>query len=124
MHGPHTYAAQFSCLRAALCHRNYRACVRAHKMALSAQRSFWMALLHDTIQFKSLQKTFIVMNTVWGVRMHAWLCLTPTFTLQRHSDGLCVPVDLSRALCMCRRRHARPPSTARCWSATPQMGGY
>lgn len=31
-------------------------------MALAAQRSFWMALLHDTIHFKSLQKTFAVMN--------------------------------------------------------------
>jgi len=42
---------------------NYRACVRAHKVALAAQRSFWMALLHDSIQFKSLQRTFSVMNT-------------------------------------------------------------
>lgn len=43
---------------------NYRACVRAHKMALNAQRTFWAALLHDTIMFKSLQKSFAVMNTV------------------------------------------------------------
>ncbi|GBF92718.1 hypothetical protein Rsub_05087, partial [Raphidocelis subcapitata] len=43
--------------------RNYRACVRAHKTALSAQRTFWAALLHDTIQFKSLQRSFSIMNT-------------------------------------------------------------
>ncbi|KAI8474715.1 MAG: hypothetical protein J3K34DRAFT_518018 [Monoraphidium minutum] len=42
--------------------RNYRAVVRSHKMALSAQRSLWMVLLHDTIQFKSLQRSFAVMN--------------------------------------------------------------
>ena len=47
-----------------LARSNYRACVRAHKLALSAQRSFWMALLHDTIHFKSLQKSFAVMNAV------------------------------------------------------------
>lgn len=45
-------------------HRNYRACVRAHKMALSAQRTFWMALLHDTVHFKSLQRSFRTMNKV------------------------------------------------------------
>lgn len=33
-------------------------------MALSAQRSLWMVLLHDTIQFKSLQKSFASMNMV------------------------------------------------------------
>ncbi|KIY92722.1 hypothetical protein MNEG_15241, partial [Monoraphidium neglectum] len=42
--------------------RNYRACVRAHKMALSAQRALWMALLHDTIHFKNLQRSFAAMN--------------------------------------------------------------
>lgn len=48
--------------------RNYRACVRAHKMALSAQRTFWMALLHDTVHFKSLQRSFRTMNKVGGAQ--------------------------------------------------------
>jgi hypothetical protein len=47
---------------------NYRACVRAHKMALSAQRALWMALLHDTIHFKNLQRSFAAMNMVGGWR--------------------------------------------------------
>jgi hypothetical protein len=37
---------------------NYMACVRAHKAALTAQRTFWNAVLRDPISFKDLQ--------VWG----------------------------------------------------------
>lgn len=37
---------------------NYRACVGAHTVALQAQRRFWLALLHDTIHFKTLQSSF------------------------------------------------------------------
>ncbi|KAI8467685.1 MAG: hypothetical protein J3K34DRAFT_523567 [Monoraphidium minutum] len=43
--------------------RNYRACVRSHRVALQAQRVFWQVLLHDTVAFKSLQDSFHVMNT-------------------------------------------------------------
>jgi len=32
--------------------------VRAHKLALQAQRRFWQVLLHDTVQFRSLQAVF------------------------------------------------------------------
>jgi hypothetical protein len=68
---------------------NYRACVRAHKMALSAQRTFWMALLHDTIHFKSLQKTFSVMNAVGargesGRRLRACLAGRPCLPAAAH----------------------------------------
>ena len=45
---------------------NYRACVRAHKSALSAQRALWTVMLHDTIQFKALQSSFATMNAVRG----------------------------------------------------------
>jgi hypothetical protein len=36
--------------------------VRAHRLALNAQRVFWQALLHDTVAFKSLQTSFAVMS--------------------------------------------------------------
>eukprot|EP00879_Flechtneria_rotunda_P013062 GHRR01013642.1.p1 GENE.GHRR01013642.1~~GHRR01013642.1.p1 ORF type:complete len:1083 (+),score=308.01 GHRR01013642.1:2122-5370(+) len=38
--------------------RNFRACVRAHKMALMAQRQFWTNLLKDKIAFKEISKSF------------------------------------------------------------------
>jgi hypothetical protein len=41
---------------------NYRACVRSHRAALQAQKVFWQVLLHDTVAFKSLQSSFVVMN--------------------------------------------------------------
>ena len=31
-------------------------------MALQAQRLFWQVLLHDSVAFKSLQSSFVVMN--------------------------------------------------------------
>lgn len=41
---------------------NYRACVRVHRVALSAQRVLWKVLLHDTVSFKSLQYSFAAMD--------------------------------------------------------------
>lgn len=41
--------------------------MRSHKVALNAQRTLWMALLHDTIQFNSLQGSFAIMNEVGGM---------------------------------------------------------
>lgn len=38
--------------------RSYRACVRAHKMALQAQRQFWHTILRDNVSFKELQVCF------------------------------------------------------------------
>jgi hypothetical protein len=35
--------------------RNYMACVRSHRAALTAQKAFWSSLLRDTISFKDLQ---------------------------------------------------------------------
>jgi len=42
--------------------RNYRACVRAHQMALAAQRALWTTLLHDTLSFSALRESFDVMQ--------------------------------------------------------------
>lgn len=36
----------------------YRACVRAHKLALQAQRGFWHCLLRDKVAFRDLQVCF------------------------------------------------------------------
>jgi hypothetical protein len=33
------------------------ACVRAHRMALMAQRQFWASLLRDSIAFKDMQRS-------------------------------------------------------------------
>lgn len=38
--------------------RSYRACVRAHKLALQAQRQFWHSMLRDNVSFKELQLCF------------------------------------------------------------------
>ena len=38
------------------------ACVRAHKLALQSQRHFWHALLHDSVAFKDLQRSFSLMD--------------------------------------------------------------
>jgi hypothetical protein len=42
---------------------NYRACVRAHQSALSAQRALWMALLHDTLTYDGLRAGFGAMQS-------------------------------------------------------------
>jgi Tfp pilus assembly protein PilF len=36
--------------------------VRAHKLALQSQRHFWHALLHDSVAFKDLQRSFALMD--------------------------------------------------------------
>jgi hypothetical protein len=38
--------------------RSYRACVRAHKLALQMQRQFWHCLLRDNVVFRDLQLCF------------------------------------------------------------------
>jgi hypothetical protein len=38
--------------------RSYRSCVRAHKLALQAQRQFWHCLLRDNVSFRDLQACF------------------------------------------------------------------
>eukprot|EP00883_Tetradesmus_obliquus_P002715 jgi/Sobl393_1/12921/SZX78204.1 len=35
--------------------RSYRACVRAHKLALQMQRQFWHSMLRDSVSFRDLQ---------------------------------------------------------------------
>lgn len=40
----------------------FRVCVRAHKLALTAQRRFWSTLLRDTIAFADLQRSMDVMQ--------------------------------------------------------------
>lgn len=39
-----------------------RGCVKAHRLALVTQRHLWHALLHDTIQFKELQRRFDIVT--------------------------------------------------------------
>jgi len=36
--------------------------MRAHKLALTAQRAFWHALLRDAIQFRDLQRSMETME--------------------------------------------------------------
>eukprot|EP00775_Hariotina_reticulata_P007054 gene7054-7268_t len=36
--------------------RNFRSCVRAHKLALMAQRHFWNGLLRDSVAFEDMQR--------------------------------------------------------------------
>lgn len=43
---------------ALLCVVLCRACVRAHKVALQAQRQFWHCLLRDNVSFRDLQLCF------------------------------------------------------------------
>ncbi|GBF95600.1 hypothetical protein Rsub_08582 [Raphidocelis subcapitata] len=38
--------------------RNYRACVRAHQMALAAQRALWATLLRDKLPFEEIRRAF------------------------------------------------------------------
>jgi hypothetical protein len=38
--------------------RMYRSCVRAHKLALVAQRQFWNCLLKDRVSFVDMQACF------------------------------------------------------------------
>eukprot|EP00775_Hariotina_reticulata_P009112 gene9112-9281_t len=52
--------------------RSYRGCVKAHRLALQAQRQFWHSVLHDAVSFKDLQaavayidKTSHQANTVY-----------------------------------------------------------
>lgn len=40
-----------------------RACVKAHKLALQAQRHFWHTVLRDTVPFADLQRCFEVLDT-------------------------------------------------------------
>lgn len=68
-------------------------------MALAAQRSFWVALLHDTIHFKSLQKSFAVMNSVRPHRRRLPLPFPPSLA----------PFALLCAMLMTATRHK--PST-------------
>ncbi|WIA14496.1 hypothetical protein OEZ85_003018 [Tetradesmus obliquus] len=42
--------------------RNYRACVRTHKLALMAQRQFWNALLRDSVPFTDLLRKVELME--------------------------------------------------------------
>jgi hypothetical protein len=42
--------------------RNYRACVRAHQMALAAQRALWTTLLRDKLPFAELRRAFASMQ--------------------------------------------------------------
>ncbi|WIA34679.1 hypothetical protein OEZ86_012993 [Tetradesmus obliquus] len=42
--------------------RNYRACVRAHKLALMAQRQFWSSLLRNSVRLVDLQASIQLME--------------------------------------------------------------
>ncbi|KAF8055488.1 tmcC [Scenedesmus sp. PABB004] len=46
--------------------RSYRACVRAHKLALTAQRQFWHSMLRDNVSFRELQSCFEAMSSSEG----------------------------------------------------------
>lgn len=35
--------------------RNYRACVKAHKLALMAQRRFWKVAIRDRVAYQDMQ---------------------------------------------------------------------
>lgn len=39
-----------------------RACVKAHRVALTAQRHVWHAMLRDNVAFKDLQRSFEAME--------------------------------------------------------------
>lgn len=40
----------------------HRACIKAHKLALTSQRHFWHSLMHDNVAFKDLQRSFLYMD--------------------------------------------------------------
>eukprot|EP00775_Hariotina_reticulata_P003511 gene3511-3781_t len=43
--------------------RAYRACVKAHRLALQAQRQFWHSMLRDTVAYKDLHSSLELMDT-------------------------------------------------------------
>ncbi len=44
-----------------------RACVKAHKLALLAQRNVWTTVLSDTVDFQQLQRCIDRMNAAADV---------------------------------------------------------
>lgn len=68
--------------------RHYRACVKAHKLALMAQRQFWNSLLRDTVHFADLK---VGMGTICHADKLCSACIQQCVCIYHQNLGTQVP---------------------------------
>lgn len=72
-------------------HAARRACVKAHKMALLAQRAFWRGLLRDTLQLNDILTSFKSMEAAEQVALSVYKRVLERYPQARMAGGsLCV----------------------------------